>query len=164
MILCISMGTDRDWAQETFPGRCSRGFGGLDFVRSDGRLSVDPLGAACKAKESSRVDLLLPELLELGLCGVAICFLHSCEQNSFNEDSLKQVKRLKKLSACFLGAVLGTNVCVYLLQLVFARYIYSGNYTLMFPIKHVIFILGVLMLSRFWLESKKLKDDNTLFI
>lgn len=106
----------------------------------------------------------LPELLELALCVVAICFLHSCEQNSFNEDSLKQVKRLKKLSACSLGAVLGTNVCVNLLQLVFARYIYSSNHTLVFPIKHVIFILGVLMLSRFWLESKKLKDDNTLFI
>lgn len=106
----------------------------------------------------------LPELLELGLCGVAICFLHSCEQNSFNEDSLKLVKLLKKLSACSLGAVLGTNVCINLLQLVFARYIYSSNYTLVFPIKHIIFMLGVLMLSRFWLESKKLKDDNTLFI
>lgn len=106
----------------------------------------------------------LPELLELALCGAAICFLHSCEQNSFNEDSLKQVKRLKKLSACSLGAVLGTNVCVNLLQLVFARYIYSSNYTLVFPIKHTLFMLGVLMLSRFWLESKKLKDDNTLFI
>lgn len=106
----------------------------------------------------------LPELLELGLCGVAICFLHSCEQNSFNEDSLKLVKLLKKISACSLGAVLGTNVCVNLLQLLFAGYIYSSNYTLVFPIKHVIFMLGVLMLSRFWLESKKLKDDNTLFI
>lgn len=106
----------------------------------------------------------LPELLELGLCGVAICFLNSCEQNSFSEDSLKQVKRLKRLSACFLGAVLGTNVCANLLQLTFARYIYCSNYILAFPIKHVIFMLGVLMLSRFWLESKKLKDDNTLFI
>lgn len=106
----------------------------------------------------------LPECLELMICMVAICFLHSCEQSSFNEDSLKQVKRLKKISACSLGAVLGTNVCVNLLQLVFARYIYSSNYTLVFPIKHVIFMLGVLMLSRFWLESKKLKDDNSLFI
>lgn len=106
----------------------------------------------------------LPECLELVICGAAICFLHSCEQSSFHEGSLKQVRRLKKISACSLGAVLGTNVCVNLLQLVFSRYIYSSNYMLMFPIKQIIFMLGALMLSRFWLESKRLKDDNTLFI
>lgn len=106
----------------------------------------------------------LPECLELVICVAAILFLHSCEQNSFQEDSLRQVKRLKKISACGLGAVLGTNVCVNLLQLVFARYIYSSSYTLVFPIKQIILMLGVLMLSRFWLESKKLKDDNKLFI
>lgn len=106
----------------------------------------------------------LPECLELVICAAAVCFLHSCEQNSFHEGSLKQVRRLKKISACSLGAVLGTNVCVNLLQLVFARHIYSSNYTLMFPVKQIIFMLGALMLSRFWLESKKLKDDNTLFI
>lgn len=106
----------------------------------------------------------LPECLELVICAAVILFLRSCEQNSFQEDSLRQVKRLKKISACALGAVLGTNVCVNLLQLVFARYIYSSSYTLVFPIKQIILMLGVLMLSRFWLESKKLKDDNTLFI
>lgn len=106
----------------------------------------------------------LPECLELVICGAVICFLHSCEQNSFSKDSLKQIRRLKKISVCSLGAVLGANVCVNMLQLVFARYIYSSNYTLAFPVKHIIFMLGVLMLSRFWLESKKLKDDNTLFI
>lgn len=106
----------------------------------------------------------LPECLELVICIVVICFLHSCEQSSFHEDSLKQVRRLKKISTCALGAVPGTNVCVNLLQLAFARYIYNSKYTLVFPAKQIIFMLGVQMLSRFWLESKKLKDDNTLFI
>ena len=106
----------------------------------------------------------LPECLELAVCAAAICFLHSCEQNSFHEDSLKQVRRLKKITACSLGAVLWTNMFVNLLQLVFARYIYSAGYTLVFPIKQIIFMLGVLMFSRFWSDGKKLKDDNELFI
>lgn len=106
----------------------------------------------------------LPDLLEIVLCGASIIFLHSCEQNSFHEKSLKQVQRLKKWSAYFLGICLGANVCVNLLQLLLARFIYSSQYTLTFPIKQIVVMLGVLMLSRFWLEGKKLKDDNTLFI
>lgn len=106
----------------------------------------------------------LPKCLELAICAAAICFLHSCEQDSFRKESLGQVERLKKLSICCLWAVLGTNVCVNLLQLIFARYIYSSNYVLVFPVRQIIFMLGVLILSRFWLESKELKDDNGLFI
>lgn len=106
----------------------------------------------------------LPHLLEIVLCGASIVFLHSCEQNSFHERSLKQVQRIRNWSAYFLGICLGANVCVNVLQLVLARFIYNSQYTLTFPIKQIVVMLGVLMLSRFWLEGKKLKDDNTLFI
>ncbi|MCM1058607.1 MAG: hypothetical protein NC517_13540 [Firmicutes bacterium] len=106
----------------------------------------------------------LPDCLELVLCTAAIFFLRSCEQGSFREESLKQMERLKKLSVCSLGAAAGANVCANLLQLAFAKYLYSSNYTLVFPVRQIIFMLGALMLSRFWLESKKLKDDNGLFI
>lgn len=163
-------GTDPEWMR-------SQSFGGLEWMpeQSFDRLGWMPGqnfgGMGGRSMGLSRCLLVLqticrylPELLELVLCGAAISFLHSCEQNSFNEKSLKQVQRLKNLSACFLGVILGANVCVNLLQLVLAGYIYSSHYTLVFPISHIIVMLGVLILSRFWLEGKELKDDNKLFI
>ncbi|MCM1192090.1 MAG: hypothetical protein NC123_12500 [Butyrivibrio sp.] len=106
----------------------------------------------------------LPECLELVICTGVVRFLHSCEQDSFQEESLRQVRRLKKLSACSIGVVTGANVCVNLLQLTFAGYIYSSSYALVFPVRQIIFMMGVLILSGFWLEGKELKDDNGLFI
>lgn len=152
-------GTDPEWMW-------SQSFDGLGWMpdQNFGGMGRRSMGLSRCLLVLQTICRYLPELLELVLCGAAICFLHSCEQNSFNEKSLKQVQRLKNLSACFMGVILGANVCVNLLQLVLAGYIYSSHYTLVFPIRHIIVMLGVLILSRFWLEGKELKDDNKLFI
>lgn len=110
------------------------------------------------------VSCYLPGLLKLVLCGAVIGFLHSCEQDSFHERSVKAAERLKRWSAYFLGAILGANICVNLLQLLLAGYIYGSRYLLVFPLEEILVMLGVTMLSRFWLEGKELKDDNALFI
>lgn len=106
----------------------------------------------------------LPQMLEAALYAEVIRFLYSCEQGSFQEKSLRLLQRLKKWSGYFLGAILGTNMCINLLQLLLARYIYSSNYALVFPFRQIIVMLGLMLLSRFWLESKKLQEDNKLFI
>lgn len=106
----------------------------------------------------------LPGLLELALCAAAVPFLHSCEQQGFHGESLRHIERLRNLSACFLGVTLCVNMAVNLLQLLFAGYLYNSSYVLAFPLKNIIFMLGILLLSRFWLEGKRLKEDNELFI
>lgn len=106
----------------------------------------------------------LPQALELILGVAAIGFLRSCEQGSFQEKSLKRLQGLMKLSGYFLGAVLVGNVCVNLLQVALAGYIYSTSFVLVLPLRQMIVMLGVLLLSRFWLESKKLQEDNQLFV
>lgn len=106
----------------------------------------------------------LPTALELAIGGAAIGFLRSCEQGSFQEKSLGQVRRLKRLSCRFLGVILGYHMCVNLLQLALARYLYSSHYTLVFPFRAAILMLGTVLLSEFWLEGKKLQEDNQMFI
>lgn len=106
----------------------------------------------------------LPEILESALCAAGIRFLYSCEQDSFHEKSLGLMQELKKISGYFLGVILGSNICANLLQLLFAGYIYSSNYAFVFPFRQVIVMLGLILLSRFWLESKRLQEDNKLFI
>lgn len=106
----------------------------------------------------------LPEILESVLCAEGIRFLQSCEQESFHDKSLGLLQELKRISGYFLGVILGSNLCVNLLQLLFAGYIYSSNYALVFPFRQVIVMLGLILLSRFWLESRRLQEDNKLFI
>lgn len=106
----------------------------------------------------------LPQALELILGVSVIGFLRSCEQESFQEKSLKKLQGIKRMSGYFLGVILVSNVCVNLLQVSLAGYIYSTDYVLVLPFRQMIVMLGVLLLSRFWLESKKLREDNQLFI
>ncbi len=106
----------------------------------------------------------LPEILEVVLWGVVIGFLRSCENGGFNACGLQYVQRLKKLSAYFLGVILCTNMGMNFMQLILAPYIYSSHYVLTLPLRQIIVVLGILMLSRFYLDSKKLKEDNELFI
>ncbi|MCM1188839.1 MAG: hypothetical protein NC541_06045 [bacterium] len=107
---------------------------------------------------------LLPDALDLILWGVVLTFLRSCEKDGFSAESLKKVELLKKLSARFLAAVLFGNLGVNLLQLLLGRNIYSSRYSLVFPLRETVILSGMLMLSRFYLESRRLKEDNDLFI
>lgn len=107
---------------------------------------------------------LLPEALELGLWCVVLALLRSCQTDGFSEESLKKVELLKKLSARFLAAVLFANLGVNLLQLAVGRKIHSSHFSLTFPLRETIVLLGVLLLSCLYLESRRLKEDNDLFI
>lgn len=107
---------------------------------------------------------LLPELLEIALWVVVLALLHGGERDGFSADSLKKVELLKKLSARFLAVILFGNLSVNLLQLSLGRWIYSSQFSIVFPLREAVVMLGVLILSRFYLESRRLKEDNDLFI
>lgn len=106
----------------------------------------------------------LPEALELTLWAEVTGLLRSCEEDAFSEKSLRKVELLKRLSACFLAVLLFSNLGVNLLQLVLAKRIHSSHYALILPVQEIIVLLGILILSRFYLESRRLKSDNELFI
>lgn len=106
----------------------------------------------------------LPVLLELVLWGAVMLLLHSCREDGFSEKSLKCVERIRILSARFLTIILFCNMGINLLQLLLAKWIYSSDYSVVFPFKEILMLLGILMLSRFYLESRQLKLDNELFI
>lgn len=110
------------------------------------------------------VCALLPEVLELILWCVVLTLLGSGEADSFSAESRRKVELLKKLSARFVAAVLFANLGVNLLQLLAGRKIHSSHFSLTFPLRETIVLLGVLLLSCFYLESRRLKEDNDLFI
>ena len=106
----------------------------------------------------------LPGFLELLLFGMAVCLLRSCERENFGGKSLIWVERLKRWSGRFLGVILLSNAGVNLLQLLFSGYILRSSYRVLLPLWEVTAVLGILLLSRFYLESRRLKEENDGFI
>lgn len=130
-----------------------------DFPEMQGSL-----GLSCGFLLLQIFCALLPETLELVLWCVVLGLLRSGEADGFSAESRKKVELLKKLSARFVAAVLFANLGVNLLQLLFGRKIHSTHFSLTFPLRETIVLLGILLLSCFYLESRRLKEDNDLFI
>lgn len=106
----------------------------------------------------------LPEILELVLFVFIIGFLHSCEAEDFGEAPVKWMERLKKYSRYFLIVILLTNVGFNVLQLLVGKHLSDTHYTAFLPLREIIVVLAVLLMSRFYLAGKQIKDDNNLFI
>ncbi len=108
----------------------------------------------------------LPEALELLLFVLVIVFLEGCreEEGGFGEKSWRRMELIRNCSRHFLTCILLVNAAFNILQLTAARALASSHYTVLLPLREVIIVLMVLLLSQFYLESRKLKRDNDLFI
>lgn len=149
------------WAhgQESFGGMASGMTPGIASGMAPGSLAVSGFFLILQA-----VAEYLPGFLELILFGFVICLLRSCERENFSMESLQWAERLKRWSGRFLGIILLGNAGVNLLQLLFAGYILQGNYRVLLPVWEAVAVLGILLLSRFYLESRRLKEENDGFI
>lgn len=144
--------------------------GGVGFVAACIELMEKNTGAqnmvpvSCLFLGLQTLAEYLPRILELVLYCMVLDLLHSCEKEIFGAESYGKVERLKKYSSRFLGAIVLTNLGVNMLQLLFARFLLSSHYAIVFPLWEIIVVLGIGVLSRFYLESRQLKEDNDLFI
>ena len=63
-----------------------------------------------------------------------------------------------------LSIALVSNLALQLLQLLCARWLFSLDTLVQFPLLSLVFVLGVLLLAQYIRENKQLKDDNDLFV
>lgn len=107
---------------------------------------------------------LLPKMAELMLLVMGAAFLRSFERAAFSQDTLTRLERLRIASGRLLMLILISNAGVSILQLIFARFLLSSSHIIVFPLTEIIVVLGIRMLSLLYLESKRLKEDNDMFI
>ncbi|HBA50235.1 MAG TPA: hypothetical protein DCZ91_21065 [Lachnospiraceae bacterium] len=107
---------------------------------------------------------LLPKMAELMLLVMGAGFLRSFERAAFSQDTLARLERLRITSGRLLMLMLISNAGVSILQLIFARFLLSSSHIIVFPLAEIIVVLGIRMLSLLYLESKRLKEDNDMFI
>ena len=57
-----------------------------------------------------------------------------------------------------------SNLALQLAQLLCARWLFTLDTQVQFPLLSMAFVLGALLLAQFIRENKQLKDDNDLFV
>ncbi len=145
--------------------------GGAQFVASCQALGENNSGASDLELNISTFFLilqavirLLPKMAELILLIMGSGFLRSFERAAFSQDTLTRLERLRTASGRLLALILISNAGIGILQLIFARFLLSSSHIIVFPLTEILVVLGIRMLSLLYLESKRLKEDNDMFI
>lgn len=107
---------------------------------------------------------LLPGLAQIALLLMMSFFLRSYEREPFGPDSCHIMERLKTASRRLLILVLSANTGFNVLQLAFSRFLLTSSHRILLPLSEIIVILGIRTLSFLYLESRRLKEDNDMFI
>ena len=107
---------------------------------------------------------LIPGLARAALLFLSGSFLKSCAEAPFGPEACAKMERLKQASGILLVSVLLTAAGCNVLQLFFSRFILDSSHRILLPLAEIVSVAGIRMLSLFYLESKRLKDDNAMFI
>lgn len=107
---------------------------------------------------------LLPAMAQIALLLMTGLFLRSFEKEPFGPKSCLRMEQLKKTSGRLLLLILLANVSFNVLQLLLSRFLLSSYHRILFPLQEIIVMLGIRTLSFLYLESKRLKEDNDMFI
>ena len=145
--------------------------GGAEFRAALTALEESNSGSAPFLLEISTLFLalqavmgLLPSAAKIALLLMMSVFLHHYAAAPFGPAACRAMERLRIASGRLLAVVLVANVGFNVLQLAFSRFLLSVNHQILFPLSEIIVILGIRTLSTLYLESKRLKEDNDMFI
>ncbi len=84
--------------------------------------------------------------------------------NGMSDKLLVCVKGLEEKSSLTLGVCVLVNMSYNLLQLVMCKYILATNIMVYLPVMQLISLIGVMIVSKLVLESKRVKEENELFV
>lgn len=107
---------------------------------------------------------LLPTAAKLALLLLASDFLRNYGSDAYSEETYARMERLTLASNRFLILILLSNVSFNVLQLLFSRFLLSSFHRVLFPLTDLLVVLGIRLLGSLYLEGKRLKEDNDLFI
>ena len=145
--------------------------GGAEFRAALTALKESNSGSAPFLLEISTLFLalqavmgLLPSAAKIALLLMMSVFLHHYAADPFGPAACHAMERLRIASGRLLAVVLVANVGFNVLQLASSRFLLSVNHQILFPLSEIIVILGIRTLSTLYLESKRLKEDNDMFI
>jgi hypothetical protein len=106
----------------------------------------------------------LPYILDVVVVFAALRLLGEIRKERYSTESVAAAERMSRLCAIALAVTTLTNIVFNLLQLLFAKSLMAVNNSVQIPVLSIFFVLAALLLTRFIIENKKLKDENDQFI
>lgn len=84
--------------------------------------------------------------------------------NGMSDELLECVKGLEKKTTLTLVVCMLVNMSYNVLQLVMCKYILATNIMVYLPVMELISLVGIMIVSKLVLESKRVKEENELFV
>lgn len=107
---------------------------------------------------------ILPTASQIALLFMMALFLRRYEKEPFGPEASLAMERLKAASGRLLTVVLLANAGFNVLQLLCSRFLLTSFHRIPFPLSEILVMLGIRTLSFLYLESRRLKEDNDMFI
>jgi hypothetical protein len=106
----------------------------------------------------------LPYVLDVFVVFAALRLLGEMRKDRYSAEATLAAEHMSRLCALALTITTLSNIIFNLLQFLFARWIMVINSSVQIPILSLLFVLAALLLTRFIMENKQLKDENDQFI
>ena len=110
------------------------------------------------------VGEMLPYFLDVAVILAVLDLLGAMKTDRYSEETLARARWVARLCTGSLAASLVTTVVLNLGQLLFLGELTRVSVQVVFPLSAAAFLLGVLLVVKFFEENRALKEDNDLFI
>lgn len=107
---------------------------------------------------------VLPYVLDLAVVFAANTLLAQLGKDRYAEEAVSAARGLSRLCGISLSISLLANAFFNIIQLLFIKKLLVMNSMVQIPLISIVFVLGVLLLSRYISENQELKTDNDSFI
>lgn len=147
-----------------FAGGASGLMDSLSGLRAGNRGNEHLLGLSYGFLVLGWVVDSLPYVLDVLVVLLARQLLEELERDRYSQAAVAAAERLSRGCVWALGISLVSNLALQLAQLLWARWLFTLDTQVQFPLLSMAFVLGALLLAQFIRENKQLKDDNDLFV
>ena len=107
---------------------------------------------------------ILPYILNIVIIFLSRQLLVGLKENPYQEETIRQTKMLAEVCMRSVMVTIVADILFNLLQLFFQKQLYQINYVVQFPVFSIVFVLAVLLFTRYIKEMQELKEENDLFI
>lgn len=107
---------------------------------------------------------LIPCLIYALMATKGISILDEMKKDRFSDEALKQVKSLSKISIIGIGVMLVVNLGYNVATLPYLSKLYGDYRCFEFPAYLIVFSLCILLFAKYMEDTKKIKEDNDMFV
>lgn len=144
------------------------GFSGLldawESLRAGNQGNEELLGLSYVFLVIQYLVSVIPLVMNIVIVMAAGRLISDVREDRYSEASIASVSRLSCYCRNALVITILSQILFNILQLLFARHLMVMNSQVSIPVLSVVFVLAILLISRFLSESKQLKDDNDMII